>query len=129
MEQGSEPWHGTLKGYDKHKCRLECCKAARREYLQSEEQKTRRTARDRAARASFRAWLDQIKDKPCADCGVEYPPVVLDFDHRDPSKKSFNISDGTYKPRAVVLAEIALCDVVCSNCHRLRTDRQRKGPS
>lgn len=124
MEEGSEPWHGTLKGYDKYGCREECCKSARRAYLQSDEQKARRTARDRSARASYRAWLDEIKNRPCADCGLEYPSVVMDFDHRDPKAKRFNISDATYRPRAIVLLEIEKCDIVCANCHRLRTQKQ-----
>ena len=27
----------------------------------------------------------------------------------------------------VVLAEVAKCDIVCANCHRVRTVRQRDG--
>jgi hypothetical protein len=68
-------------------------------------------------------WLlDYFETHPCVDCG-ETDPVVLEFDHlRD---KRFNISDGiANKPWALVLAEIAKCDVVCANCHRRRTARR-----
>lgn len=57
------------------------------------------------------------------DCGQTFPMCVMDFDHRDPSLKCFGI--GQYKEGSVtkLLAEIAKCDVVCANCHRIRTFR------
>lgn len=65
--------------------------------------------------------IDEIKSVPCKDCGNRYPPYVMDFDHRNPDDKLFNISTGKAKRWEVVLAEIAKCDVVCSNCHRIRS--------
>ena len=60
----------------------------------------------------------------CVDCGIEYPPYVFDFDHRDPNEKAFTLSQfyGGY-PRQ--LEESKKCDLVCANCHRERTHRQR----
>lgn len=56
------------------------------------------------------------------DCGVVYPPYVLDFDHRDPSTKKFNIAMHVRQvSRQRLLAEIEKCDIVCANCHRIRT--------
>ena len=62
------------------------------------------------------------KAKPCMDCGIEYPPYVMDFDHVRGEKK-FNIARATKdKPSMeVLLAEIEKCDPVCANCHRIRT--------
>ena len=57
------------------------------------------------------------------DCGLhpEYPQV-LEFDHRPEEDKRFHISDrmasGTMED---LIAEIAKCDIVCANCHRIRT--------
>ena len=46
----------------------------------------------------------------------------MDFDHRDPSEKSFHIGRrGPYLSRKRLLAELRKCDVVCANCHRVRT--------
>ena len=46
----------------------------------------------------------------------------MDFDHRDPETKEFEVS---VKLRRVsfdrLLAEVAKCDVVCANCHKYRT--------
>jgi hypothetical protein len=55
---------------------------------------------------------------PCVKCG-EGRPYVLDFHHRDPSEKFYNMD---YCKRNLGLetlkAEIAKCDVLCANCHR-----------
>lgn len=71
--------------------------------------------------------IAQIKSAPCMDCGVQYPPYVMHFDHRDPSTKSFTIGNNVARfTLDVVLAEIAKCDVVCANCHAERTHQQRQ---
>lgn len=71
----------------------------------------------------FRNRLKEIKKRPCADCGVEYPHFVMEFDHRDPLTKKFAIGaalSGTRSWKSIE-AEIAKCDLVCANCHRIRT--------
>ena len=79
-----------------------------------------------------RATVELLRDlrrMPCADCGKAYPPYVMDFDHRDPTTKSFSLlaDKALLKNRDVLLAEVAKCDVVCANCHAIRTSRQRPG--
>ena len=52
----------------------------------------------------------------------------MDFDHRDPATKSFRLTAGTAMLASArrLDAEISKCDVVCANCHRVRTrDRGR----
>ena len=63
---------------------------------------------------------------PCPDCSRVYPWCCMDFDHRPTEEKSFNISDRcglvlTSGVLANVVKEIDKCDLVCSNCHRIRT--------
>jgi hypothetical protein len=55
------------------------------------------------------------------DCGNTFPPVCMDFDHRDADSKSFNIASRIQLSIEKLAAEIAKCDLVCSNCHRIRT--------
>lgn len=61
-----------------------------------------------------------IKDVPCKDCGQRFPYYVMDFDHVRGEKK-FVISGATCDYWPTTLEEIEKCDVVCSNCHRIRT--------
>ena len=73
------------------------------------------------------AWLRELCRVPCLDCGGTYPPFAMDFDHRDPSTKLFDLRAGSggiwLKSRQVLEAEVAKCDIVCANCHRVRTHR------
>ncbi len=71
---------------------------------------------------NFQEISEYKESLPCSDCGVYYPAYVMDFDHRDPETKSFNISQKAKSgSRKQLWEEIAKCDVVCSNCHRERT--------
>lgn len=83
--------------------------------------------KNKEKRITVRKWLDTVKAVPCMDCGNSYPPCVMDFDHRDPKQKSFTISrTGQGVSRQKLEAEIAKCDIVCANCHRIRTHITRK---
>ena len=62
----------------------------------------------------------QLKDNPCMDCGQRFHYTAMDFDHVRDFKK-FSISAGAHTAMPELLAEIAKCDLVCSNCHRFRT--------
>ena len=70
--------------------------------------------------ARKRKLVRQAKDKPCADCGVFYPYYVMDFDHINGDKVD-NVSQLNKFTLEKLRAEIAKCEVVCSNCHRERT--------
>ena len=62
---------------------------------------------------------------PCIDCG-EDDIIVLDFDHRDAATKDKGVSvlARSGKSWKRVEAEIAKCEVRCSNCHRRKTAKQ-----
>ena len=72
------------------------------------------------------AWLRELRKVPCVDCGGTFPPYVMDFDHRDPKAKSFSLTVGNayLKNHSMLEAELAKCDVICGNCHRVRTAAQ-----
>jgi len=60
----------------------------------------------------------------CADCGYNKHPEALDFDHVR-GEKSFAIATGRNYSLSRLLDEIDKCDVVCANCHRVRTADRR----
>jgi len=45
----------------------------------------------------------------------------MDFDHRDPNVKVDHVASMLSAGVNKLEAEIAKCDVVCANCHRIRT--------
>lgn len=75
-------------------------------------------------------WLNSLKNKPCTDCGQSYPHYVMDWDHISGEKK-FCISQRyiSYKSRQAILDEIAKCELVCANCHRIRTHARGVKPA
>jgi hypothetical protein len=80
--------------------------------------------RTRVAHAVKRQWLDGMKDKPRMDCGGSFPPACMEFDHVR-GKKLFCIGPSLRLTQQRVLTEIAKCDLVCANCHRIRTQQRR----
>lgn len=84
---------------------------------------SRRYKTKKTKRKAFREFLDEIKSSsPCKDCGVQYIPFVMQFDHVIGVKK-FNISEWSQVDvnKEDLLNEIRKCDLVCSNCHAIRT--------
>lgn len=73
-------------------------------------------------RAAVRQTIIKAKAKPCMDCHSLFPWYVMDFDHVKGVKK-FSLAEAAQKYRSIrmVQSEIDKCDVVCSNCHRIRT--------
>lgn len=73
-------------------------------------------------RTERQALLDNLKAKPCADCGNSYPTCVMDFDHLPGSVKRFSPSKAVMTVAlSRILSELEQCEVVCANCHRIRT--------
>jgi hypothetical protein len=113
---------GTLRSY----CRP-CCSEYGKEHY-------RKNAGVYTARARARAAIDRprnreyvatfLKTHPCVDCG-EGDPIVLEFDHRDPTTKRDDVGRLMHMANlTAVVAEVEKCDVRCGNCHRIRTATQ-----
>lgn len=62
----------------------------------------------------------------CADCGYDTDARALSFDHRPGTVKIRDIKSGMQFGWQALLDEIAKCDVVCMNCHTIRTSERRK---
>src|SRR3990167_2081058 len=75
-----------------------------------------------------RLVIDAAKANPCSDCERTYPPYVMDFDHVR-GKKVTKVARLRDAGTPQLLTEIAKCDLVCANCHRIRTHAQEKAHS
>ena len=102
------------------------CKDCGRELTHSHYERNKQSylARNSRAYSKFRRIIREAKSRPCADCGIQYPYYVMDFDHRDGASKEFALNSVSRKTERAILREIEKCDVVCSNCHRERTHRR-----
>ncbi len=79
--------------------------------------------RNRKAKNILRLnMLDYLSDKSCAVCGIK-DRRVLEFDHIDPALKSFSIARGITCALSwsSILIEIKKCQVLCANCHKIKT--------
>jgi hypothetical protein len=78
--------------------------------------------KNKRKKEQLRAIAQEKKARPCADCGGVFPYYVMDFDHREGVEKVDHVSR-MIKLMSIprLLEEIEKCDVVCANCHRIRT--------
>lgn len=109
---------------------LSYCAPCRREYDRSYYKlrgRVVRSARIQARRVAGREWLDSLKSGvPCKDCGEVFPEFVMHWDHLPGHDKVAAVSRlAREKSRELVLAELAKCELVCANCHAIRTSERR----
>jgi hypothetical protein len=91
--------------------------------------------REMTSRQKKVAYVQAYKlERGCFDCGYRESAYALDLDHRDPTHKNPQLRRQVrdHRPRAAwslswenLLAELPKCDVVCANCHRIRTYERR----
>ncbi len=68
-----------------------------------------------------RGWVNKLKEaSPCTDCNKAYPYYVMDFDHVGDKNIEINKLINSCSIRRLE-EEIKNCELVCSNCHRIRT--------
>ena len=72
------------------------------------------------------SYIRKLKEVPCNDCGIVYHYAVMQFDHIKGIKK-FDISRAisTNIKWDKIIQEIEKCEVVCANCHAMRTFKRR----
>lgn len=84
-----------------------------------------------------REWLDNLKIQAgCALCGFTLGRVpkkrmklfamLFEFDHVDPTTKSYNVCDMKNYSRQAIQAEVDKCRVLCKECHCEHTGNQNR---
>ncbi|MEO8972072.1 MAG: hypothetical protein ABI406_10805 [Ktedonobacteraceae bacterium] len=106
---------------DKSKYKSEAYREYMRNYQKSWHQRNRASRIAKIYERKERLWevYNQLKaTSKCTHCGEDHP-ATLQFHHRDPQKKEFNlakaVSDGYSIER--IKKEVAKCTVLCANCH------------
>jgi hypothetical protein len=112
-------WQNRQQGKRQYRC-----KQCLREYVNSRDRDyTNNLARENYKRNAEK--LHSYKESiPCTDCGNYYPFYVMDFDHLYDKIKNVSllVKSHTFKK---LLEEIKKCELVCANCHRIRTFQAR----
>jgi len=68
-------------------------------------------------------WMTDLKtSRPCTDCGGFFHAAAMTFDHLPGSEKRADVSTLLHAGyRRALFDEIAKCELVCANCHAVRT--------
>jgi len=75
-------------------------------------------ARKKERKKEIKTWFQELKSQlSCVKCGENHPRC-LDFHHI--AEKNFLVSIGVTSGFSIqkIKDEIALCEVLCANCHR-----------
>lgn len=104
--------------------------AGRRHYEKNKDRiKARARLHTQESAARTREYIQELKQStPCSDCNINWPYYVMHFDHIG-TGKSYNISAamcGKYSLSSIQ-AEIQKCELVCANCHAIRTHQRANG--
>lgn len=74
---------------------------------------------------SRKQFIESCKNVPCMDCKGSFHVFAMEFFHVR-GKKSFGMYEACYKDTMLVIEEMEKCDIVCSNCARVRASEKRR---
>lgn len=89
--------------------------AASKRYYQKKKNK------NKEGREQLKNWLIEYKKNSHCNICNENHPACLEFHHKNPKEKEYNISNVIYKKNLLLeelKKEIKKCVVLCANCHR-----------
>lgn len=105
--------------------RYHTCKVCRAIQVRTPEARAKNRAKNAERYARAREAFYTLKNRPCLDCGGRFPHYVMEFDHPNREIKTGDISRMAMAGfTQKLLDELAHTDLICSNCHKIRTRRQ-----
>jgi hypothetical protein len=84
-----------------------------------------REAAKRSQKRNAKIIREEKLKRGCLKCGYRKHHAALDFDHIDPSTKVRDIAKMHTTNTEALKQEIAKCQVLCANCHRIKSYEQR----
>ena len=102
-----------------------CTKCRNSKYRQYRKQYQKEWHRGRGG--SLKKYIfNHLSQSQCVECG-EKKVLVLEFNHKDPSTKSFDLGKAHMIKNLTLKElskEIKKCEVLCRNCHIVKTHQQ-----
>ena|ERR1700686_4676476 len=117
---------GVRKNYKNPALSTRACKQCQklrcRKYcIDYEEKRKGRVSNYKAKMREKKFQLVTYKGGKCLDCEGVFHPCCYHFDHLDPVQKVAGIAQLMHRPLAELKVEADKCDLVCANCHAIRT--------
>lgn len=109
-------------------CR-ECSNISSKRYYKDNTEKHNKFVRERSKKSVTEnriKYVELLKNSCCVRCGFDNI-VALEFDHKDEVNKINGIGKMVSAGYSweTILEEIKKCELVCANCHRIRTAKQQ----
>jgi len=102
------------------------CKECKRKSIRInyEKNKAKYIAKSKQSRDKAREIINELKNRPCKDCGLTFPPICMDFDHINNDKEA-NVAHLVIRGNInMAIKEAEKCEIVCACCHRIRTHKR-----
>jgi len=84
-----------------------------------------REAAKRSQKRNAKIIKDEKLKRGCEQCGYKGHHAALDFDHIDPKTKRRDIAKMHTTNIKALREEMEKCQVLCANCHRIKTYKDR----
>lgn len=120
-------WRYKALGIRHPTCR-ECQKPFRKNWYEGDaHERHLKQVKERrhAVRDQAREYVyEYLSNHPCESCG-ETDPLVLEFHHEHDKEHPISVMINGGYPIQKIQKEISKCTVLCANCHRLITMKER----
>ena len=123
-----EAFHRSKARGSQHWCK-DCVREYDREWWVRNSERRRRQVKEHRRR--LKEWHNAIKaTTPCADCGRTFHPAAMTWDHLPGTDKVTEISHLIRAGKTLQAKnEILKCELVCANCHAVRSYERQTGRS
>ena len=123
QEKPDDAYHKCTRRKDGLQNECKQCRALRHKQTYDDTRKIAIRQRQAARRKELQEKINALKVRPCTDCSGIFPPYVMDFDHLPGRRKVDAVSQMALDVLKwkTIEEEIAKCELVCANCHRIRT--------
>jgi len=123
INQSKTEYHRHLKYKDNL---FPMCKSCRKVRVAAYQKKNKETIKNYKNKynSDYTKWARSFKEGPCTDCKEQFHPAAMQWDHLPGKEKVIDLARVMTKKQ--FLEEVKKCELVCANCHSVRTYKRMK---